>query len=99
MRKWLAICRRAAVLSIVWGLAAVLLVRTAESLIAQRRLSQEVSALRSEYDQKLQEYSQLLAEGDRIQNDKQYRIDLLKKRFGYTEPDETPIVIIESGKK
>ena len=30
---------------------------------------------------------------DKIRHDKAYQVDLLKKNYGYTEPDETPIIV------
>ncbi|MCC7478641.1 hypothetical protein IT575_09325 [bacterium] len=54
----------------------------------------ELAGAQADYKQQLDDYGRLLAEGDALREDKQYQKDLLKKRFGYTEPDETPIVIV-----
>jgi len=84
----------AAIITAVWALALVAAVSATASMIEHHQLRRDVAVLKQDYDREVQEYASLQAEGDRIENDHQYQIELLKKRFGYTEPDETPIVIL-----
>jgi hypothetical protein len=68
------------------------------ALGAYRQYSQarsDLDVLRRTYDSQMQDYGRLLAEGEQLREDRDYQVKLLKKRFGYTEPDETPIVILK----
>lgn len=91
---WILKIKRALTLLAVWSLGGycAFLAWTAWQEYGERR--QELSAARAEYKQRLEHYGQVLAEGESLRGDEQYQKDLLKKRFGYTEPDETPIVIV-----
>jgi hypothetical protein len=86
--------KRAALLLAVWGLACVQVYRAAASTIEHRRLSSEVASMQADYEEQMADYSKLLAESHLIRTDKPTQINLLKKKLGYTEPDETPIIIL-----
>ena len=94
LARVLLVTRRAIILLAIWLVASIAAVRAMGSMLEHRRLASEVAVLENEYQCQIEEYTQLLTEGDRIENDHNYQIEILKKRFGYTEPDETPIVIL-----
>ena len=90
----LRIIQRAVLFIAVWT-AAVLVVSQAWGLsVRHRELSDEVRGLEGQYRTELAEYADVLAEKDRIASDHETQISYLKDKFGYTEPDETPIIII-----
>jgi hypothetical protein len=60
-----------------------------------QRLSREVRSLQQDYAENLDAYAAQLAENERIASDEERQVELLKERFGYTEPDETPIIILK----
>jgi hypothetical protein len=91
--RGLTILKRAAVVLVIWGLALLQLGRAVASAVDYVQLKNEVSALDAQYQAKLEDYSGLLAEGERIRNDRDYQVELLKENYGYTEPDETPIIV------
>ncbi len=93
MSIWTKI-KRVATLLAVWAIASYCAFMAWTAYQEHQQRESELAAARENYDQQLQDYSRLLAEGDALRDDKQYQKDLLKKRFGYTEPDETPIVIV-----
>ena len=95
MGRTFTLILRLLVLVLIWGLAFTASVRAIDGLVDHRKLTRIVSELSEQYNERLAEYAQLLVEGERIANDRAYQIELLKRRFGYTERDETPIVIIE----
>jgi cell division protein FtsB len=91
--RGLTILKRAAVVLVIWGLALLQLGRAVASAVDYVQLKNEVTALDAQYQAKLEDYSGLLAEGERIRNDRDYQVELLKENYGYTEPDETPIIV------
>jgi hypothetical protein len=93
MGRFLQIAQRALLLTIVWGLAAAVVVQAAISFVEHRRLANEVASLGQRYTQQLDNYAGHLAEGERLKHDTEFQVELLKNRFGYTRPNETPIVI------
>jgi hypothetical protein len=93
MGRFLQVAQRALLLIVVWGLAAAVVVQAALSYITHRRLVREVAGMQADYKQKVADWAAQLAEGEKLQSDKQYQVELLKKRFGYTRPNETPIII------
>jgi hypothetical protein len=99
MKKMMAIAGRVLLAAIVWGLAALTLVRSSVQALEHSRLSRETARLNQEHQQLMDEYGQLLAEGERISGDHDFQVQLLKERFGYTAPDETPIVILNEGEQ
>jgi len=94
MQRVMRVVQRVLLLLFFWGLACLVSVRAVAQAVEHRQLARETAQLNAQYQQQLQEYAKLLAEGERISNDHDYQIELLKKRFGYTAPDETPIVIM-----
>lgn len=93
MGRFVQVAQRALLLIVVWSLAVALAVQAVRSCITHQRLVREVAAMQADYQHKLADYASQLAEGERLKSDKQYQVDLLKKRFGYTRPNETPIII------
>lgn len=91
-RLW-QIAQRALLLVLIWGVAAAVVVQAACSFITHQRLVRDATAMRADYDKKLADYAAQLAEGERLKHDKQYQVELLKQRFGYTRPNETPIIV------
>jgi len=90
----LRIIKRAVLFIAVWT-AAILVVKQAVCLASQhQKLSDEVRILEEEYRGELSDYAGVLAENERIASDHETQISYLKDKFGYTEPDETPIIII-----
>jgi len=94
MKKTMMALRRLVTLTLVWGLAAFYGIQAVAAMIEHRQLRNELAQLHSQYDNDLENYSNELAHGERIRKDEQYQIDLLKKNFGYSEPDETPVIIL-----
>ena len=86
---------RSIMLVLIWGLAVTASVRAIDGLVDHRYLAGTVYKLSQQYDERLSQYARLLVDGERIANDREYQIELLKRRFGYTERDETPIIVIE----
>ena len=91
--RGLTILKRAAVVLAIWVVALLQLGRAVASAVDYVHLKKEVSTLDAQYQAKLENYSGLLAEGEKIRHDKAYQVDLLKQNYGYTEPDETPIIV------
>jgi hypothetical protein len=87
--------RRAISVAAVWSLALASLGLAFGAYVQHREAKAELDKLASLYDSQMQDYGRLLAEGEQLRGDKDYQIKLLKKRFGYTEADETPIVIVK----
>ena len=94
MRRVMRVAQRVALLLLVWGLACAVSVRAVAQAVVHRNLVHQTAQLESQHQQLLEDYAKLLAEGERIANDHDYQIELLKRHFGYTAPDETPIVIM-----
>jgi hypothetical protein len=94
MGRILAVAQRALLLAIIWGLAAVVLAKAVYSCVVHERLAREVAQLGRQYDKQFAEYGELLVEGEKLKQDDDYKVSLLKKRFGYTRPNETPIVVL-----
>jgi hypothetical protein len=94
MKKTMMALRRLVTLALVWGLAVFYGVQAVAAMLEHRQLRAELVQLHSQYDSDLETYSDELAHGERIRKDEQYQIDLLKKKFGYSEPDETPVIIL-----
>jgi hypothetical protein len=91
--RGLTILKRAAVVLVIWGVALLQLGRTVASAVDYVHLKKEVTSLDAQYQSRLEDYGGLLAEGEKIRGDRAYQVDLLKKNYGYTEPDETPIIV------
>ena len=79
----------------IWSLAGLALAAAARSYSANRAKAAEVAELEARYGQEMDDYASVLLRGEKLAEDQDFRIRLLKDRFGYTEPDETPIVILE----
>jgi len=77
----------------IWAIALLQLGRAVASAVDYVQLKHQVRTLDAQYQDKLQDYSSLLAEGEKIHHDRAYQVDLLKQNYGYTEPDETPIIV------
>ncbi len=76
-------------------IACAVLYRTGEAFFAHRQLRAEVAQLEHEYEEQLEELGQVLSEEDRLKNDAEAQKQILIDRFGYTRPDETPIIILD----
>ncbi len=87
------IAKRAAVVLGIWMLALLQLGNAVACAVNYVQLKGEVRQLNAQYQARLEDYTSLLAEGEKIRHDPQYQVDLLKKNYGYTEPDETPIIV------
>lgn len=93
MGRILQIAQRALLLTVVWGLAAAVLAQAVVSYVEHRRLAREVAQLKQRYDEQFDNYAGHLVESARLENDTEYQVELLKNRFGYTRPNETPVII------
>jgi len=93
-RIWRAIVRVSLFL-LIWSMAVVVARQALDQVWEHQRLSREVHSLQQDYAQHLDDYAEQLAENERIANDEERQVELLKQRFGYTEPDETPIIILK----
>jgi hypothetical protein len=91
--RGLTILKRAAGVLLVWGYATLWLGKAVACALDHYQLRKEVGTLGAQYEDKLADYSGLLAEGEKIRHDRAYQVDLLKQNYGYTEPDETPIIV------
>jgi hypothetical protein len=90
----LRMAARMAAFLLVWAIALISLCRSVGLTLAHQRLADSVSTLSAEYEQEMAEYAALLADTERLTYDRDTQIKLLKDRFGYAEPDESPIVIL-----
>lgn len=91
--------QRVILFALVWGLALFTLGKAGVLWFEHRQLAAEVQRLEQRRADELKQYAELLAVGQRLANDKQYQLDLLKRRFGYTAPDETPIAVLRDPAK
>lgn len=94
-RIWRATLR-VALFFLVWSFAVIVAIQALAQVVEHRRLAGEVQLLQQDYRSQLDAYAALLAENDRIASDEELQVELLKQRFGYTEPDETPIIILKN---
>jgi hypothetical protein len=92
-RIWRATVR-VSLFFLVWTVAVCAVTQAVAQGLEHRQLTMEVQQLEQEYDAQLATYADQLAENERIANDRERQIELLKDRFGYAEPNETPIVIL-----
>ena len=79
----------------VWTVAVSVAVSAIKQADEHRRLAAEVTALEGRYEDEFDAYAEQLAENQRIAVDEEKQVELLKERFGYTEPNETPIIILK----
>lgn len=101
LARYLPAIRRGIMLLAVWACAMVVCAKATEMIVEHSRKSAEVAQLEVQYNSKIQEYAGLLAEEEKINTDPSKQVDILKENYGYTLPDETPIVIVieQSGEK
>lgn len=92
--RFLPAIRRGILLLAVWACALFLCAKAAQAINLHNRKSAEVAELEEQYNAMVQEYAGLLAEGEKIATDPEKQIGILKDHYGYTLPDETPIVIV-----
>lgn len=93
-RIWRA-AMRVTLFFLIWTMAVVVARQALGQVWEHQRLSREVGALQQDYAEHLDAYAEQLAENERIASDEERQVELLKQRFGYTEPDETPIIILK----
>jgi hypothetical protein len=86
--------KRLLLLFAVWTCAILIGYQAFHAYLKHREVAQAVAGLNSQYDTKLQDYAGELAEGERLECSADYQKELLKKQFGYTERNETPIIIL-----
>lgn len=86
--------KRATVFLLIWITAGFVVKHAVCQAINHQRLSTEVRCLETDYQDEMNEYAEVLAENERITSDHDTQIAYLKDKFGYTEPDETPIIIL-----
>ena len=99
MKIRLRLILRALLLLAVWAAAGYAAYCGGQRLVEHRKVSSDVTRLSSDYDTTVSNYAGLLVEGKKISSDPNYQVHLLKQRFGYARPNETPIVVqIEGGK-
>jgi hypothetical protein len=91
---YLAGVKRLALLLAVWACAILIGYQALHAYLRHREVCRAVASLNTQYDSKLQNYAGELAEGDKIAGSADYQKELLKKHFGYTERNETPIMIL-----
>jgi cell division protein FtsB len=96
MGLFISALRRGLILIAIWALASVQLYRATACTLEHRRLTSEIETMQRDYDEQLEDYSRILAEAEALRSDDRTKIDYLKKEYGYTEPDETPIIITRS---
>jgi hypothetical protein len=94
VRIWRAILRVTLFL-LIWSAALAVANQAVHLALEHQQLSRDVQALEMEYETSLDSYAGQLVENERIKSDEERQVELLKKRFGYTEPDETPIIILK----
>lgn len=99
MKIRLRVLWRAAALLAIWGLACYAGYCSFARLAENRRMAADVHRLSAAYDSRVSDYAGLLVEGKKISTDPDYQVNLLKQRFGYARPNETPIVVQIDGSK
>jgi hypothetical protein len=78
----------------VWIAAVCFAVLACGAFGARMSIVREVEEMRRTSARQFQDYSSKLAEGERLRNDRDYQIGILKENYGYTRPDETPVIIL-----
>jgi hypothetical protein len=85
--------RRRLLLGFIWLIALGASARAVTALVEQQQLRHDVARLAQQREQQRQDYLKLREENMRLATDRPTQVELLKHNFGYTELDETPIVI------
>jgi hypothetical protein len=99
MKIGLRLLGRAIVLLGIWTGAGFAAVSCFQRCVEHRRMTADVHRLSKDYDRSMSDYAGVLVEGQRISDDPDYQVHLLKQRFGFSRPNETPIVVqIEDGR-
>ncbi len=101
VEKLLPAIRRGIILVLVWACALFFCVQASQIISDHDRKAAEVAELEKQYEAKVDEYVGLLAEGEEIISSPKKQVGILRENYGYTLPDETPIVIVteQSGTK
>lgn len=86
--------KRLLLLAAVWTCAILVGIQAFRVFQHRQAVAREVNGMDTQYNDKLQVYAGELAEGARLENSAEYQKELLKKHFGYTEQNETPIIIL-----
>lgn len=81
-------------LAAVWLGAVYFAVLAGSAIIEHRIVANDVAALRARTKLEFEAYSKELAKGERLRTDKEYQASILKGDYGYTKPDETPVIIL-----
>lgn len=92
MRKRAVLWRAVVLLGLV-ALTAYQLHATLHNALEHQRLAAEVRALDAHLDAQKTDYSGSLAERQRLQQDPDEQLRLLKERMGYARKNEIPIVV------
>jgi hypothetical protein len=93
MKARLRLAARGLALLVVWGAAVYAAHCSAVHLAEHNRVAHAVARLSDDYNRSVSDYAGLLVQGQKITSDPDYQVELLKRRFGYARPNETPIVV------
>lgn len=95
LRRKLRIVQRGLFLLTVWGAAAYFAVLACGAAVAHQRVQSDLAQMHAQTKQEFEAYSKDLAKGEQLTQDKEYQANLLKENYGYTKPDETPVIILQ----
>lgn len=89
-----AIRRLGAFLSI-WAIAILMCTQAWKAYTENQAIRHDMSVSQADYDTKLHELTHLLDTEQRLREDPESQVALLKQKLGYCEPGEIPIVIVD----
>jgi hypothetical protein len=95
MGQHLRAIRRLGIFLSVWAVAILLCSKARTAYLENQAIRHEMSVSQAEYDAKLHELTQLLDNEQRLREDPESQVALLKEKLGYCEPGEIPIVIVD----
>ena len=95
MGQHLRAIKRLGILLSIWAMAVMLGSRAYCAYSENRAIRSSMVKSQAEYDSKLRELTQLLDTQQRLRDDPDSQVALLKQKLGYCEPGEIPIVIVD----
>jgi hypothetical protein len=94
MGRTLRAIKRVVILLSVWIITGLVWYHVAGEYSYHQALSSEVAQLEADRDMQAGELTRSLVNEDELRNDPDRKIEMLKKEFGFTRLDETPILIL-----
>ena len=95
MGQHLRAIKRVAILLSVWAVAVLLCSQAWHAYSANQEIRSNMLLNQAAYDSRLHELTQLLETQQRLREDPDSQVALLKQKLGYCERGEIPIVIVD----